>query len=404
MNPVLIIIGTRPEGIKMVPLFFALKKAGIPTLLCSTSQHTHLLDEVYQAFNFQPDIELHIMKNNQDLFHITQEVLQKTKKVFQDIQPQLVLVHGDTTTTMAASLTAFYMNIPVGHVEAGLRTHNMHNPFPEEMNRRYVSLTATYHFAPTRQAVKNLEQEKISASHIFYTGNTIVDALRIMREKITAKTVAINPIIQTCIEQARRNNQQIVLVTAHRRESFKGGIKSILSAIKKFALENNDIFFIYPYHPNPHIVQIIDSLELKTVHNLLLHEPLMYKDLVYVLEHADWVATDSGGIQEEAISLSKHVIVFREYTERPEGIWEGLATLVGTNYNKILHAFRLQKKNISQKSLTTKHIYGDGYAADKIVGIIQEIIVNQKKELHESYMHPGTGVHRTANSNSSSRI
>lgn len=403
MNPILLIIGTRPEGIKMAPVYFALKQACIPTVLCSTSQHTNLLSEVYKTFNFAPDIELNVMKHNQDLFHITNQVLQKTKDVYQQIKPQLVLVHGDTTTAMAATLSAFYLGIPVGHVEAGLRTETIHSPFPEEMNRRFVDMTATYHFAPTQQAVKNLQQEKIDDKNIFYTGNTIVDALRIMREKISTHILNIDTNIQTLIQKAQQGKQQIVLITVHRRESLHGGIKRILETLKIFALQNTDIVFIYPYHPNPHIMNVIKTLSLSEVDNIFLCAPLMYKELLYILQHAHWIATDSGGIQEEAVSLGKRVIVFREYTERPEGIWEGLATLVGTNCNKILQAFKKEKQQANQNNIANNNIYGDGYAADKIVGIIQKIVIEKKKELNEQSMHHGSWIYRSANSNHSSR-
>jgi UDP-N-acetylglucosamine 2-epimerase (non-hydrolysing) len=367
-KPVVLIIGTRPEGIKMIPVYFALQEMRVPVLICSTAQHNELLNEVYNLFGITPDFNLNIMQPGQDLFHITTEVLSKTKKIFTSIDPALVVVQGDTTSSMAAALAAFYLHIPVGHVEAGLRTADINYPFPEEFNRRTISLISKFHFAPTANAVGNLLGEGISRDAIFCTGNTVVDALRIIRHYIKSHKVTIRSDIEELIVSAQRNGKQIVLLTTHRRESFNGGIENILHAMKLCAQRRPDIMFIYPYHPNPNIVQAITSVAIKQVENIHVIDPLSYKDLVYVLLHSDWVASDSGGICEEAVSLGKPVLILRKETERMEGVWAGCAYLVGTDLENILqYMLRLADTTRTQSE---SHVFGDGFAAEKIVRII----------------------------------
>ncbi len=370
-RPIILMVGTRPEGIKMLPIYFALKKNNVPVLLCSSTQHTTLLSEVFQLFNVKPDIELSIMQPNQDLFHITTTVLERTKQLFMQTNPRLVLVQGDTTTTMACSLAAFYLKIPIGHIEAGLRTYDTYNPYPEESNRRVVAAVANYHFSPTPQATANLLAEGIHREHVFCTGNTVVDALRIMQYKIVNKQIEIDPTICSLINRCKQEQKKIVLITAHRRESFNGGIDSILQAVHYFASTNPTIFFLYPYHPNPAIKKALEVVNLQSLDNVCVSTPLAYKELIYVLTQADLIATDSGGIQEEAISLGKYVLVLREKTERMEGVWAGYAKLVGTNKNTIIQALQemlcLNIEAVSRPSA----IYGDGYAADAIVEIIK---------------------------------
>lgn len=366
----MLVVGTRPEGIKMMPIYFALKKDSIPVFLCSTTQHTNLLTEVFDIFGVQPDRELQIMKKDQDLFHITQEVLQGMKTLFEEIEPSLVLVHGDTTTTMTAGLAAFYKQIPIGHIEAGLRTGDMRSPYPEEFNRVSLGLIADYHFAPTAAAAAHLLAEGKERSTVFCTGNTVVDALRIVEEKINSGALTIRSDIEQVIASAQISRQKVVLFTMHRRESFNGGIERMLEALKDFAIENPDVLFVYPYHPNPAIVQALKRINLKDIDNVFLTEPVGYKDLVYLLLHADAVATDSGGIQEEAVSLGKRVLILREKSERMEGVWEGLAWIIGTNpklFSQKLHEILLQKASTVRRT-----IYGDGYAAEKIVRIIEQ--------------------------------
>lgn len=368
-NPIVLIIGTRPEGIKMIPLYFACKRLQIPIVLCSTDQHSDLLQEVYDLFGVTPDYQLDIMKKNQDLFYITEITLQKLKIFFNKVNPSLVLVQGDTTSSMTAALAAFYLNIPVGHVEAGLRTDDIKSPYPEEMNRRFISMVADYHFAPTALNVGNLLSEGIKREKIFCTGNTVVDALRIIKEQIMNRELPINDTIVTAVQQCKLENKKIVLLTVHRRESFNGGVVRILTAMKEFAENNPDIFFFYPFHPNPNVLEAIDAVGIAKISNLFLSRPLAYKELVYLLLNADWVATDSGGIQEEAVSLGIPVLVLRDKTERVEGLWSELATLVGTNHNAIIKAMSqlAQQSHVRSKASA---IYGSGYAADMIAKII----------------------------------
>jgi UDP-N-acetylglucosamine 2-epimerase (non-hydrolysing) len=377
IKPIVLIIGTRPEGIKMMPLYFALKKANLPVVICSTTQHNELLTEVFDLFGIKPDFELDIMRPGQDLFHITNLVLEGTKKVFSSIVPALVVVQGDTTSTMAASLAAFYLRIPVAHVEAGLRTASIDCPFPEELNRRIVTLITQMHFAPTKQAKHNLVAENIDPARIFNTGNTVVDALRIMKNKINHDETIISEDIRNLIKRCKQMNQKLVLLTAHRRESFAGGIKNILTAVKKCMEERSDLCFFYPYHPNPQVIEAIKEMQLINSDLLVLSKPISYKNLVYILLHCDFVATDSGGICEEAVSLQKQVLILRNETERMEGIEAGFAHLVGTETSNIVkHMIKIANET-KKESYANQTIFGDGYAAEKIVSIIQSWLSQQ---------------------------
>ncbi|MEX0940358.1 MAG: UDP-N-acetylglucosamine 2-epimerase (non-hydrolyzing) [Candidatus Babeliales bacterium] len=372
IKPIVLIIGTRPEGIKMIPVYFALKDAGMPVIICSTWQHNELLSEVYSLFNIKPEINFDIMRPGQDLFYLTQEILIKIKKVFQEINPSLVLVQGDTTSAMTAALAAFYLHIPVGHIEAGLRTAFINNPFPEEFNRRVISMVAQYHFAPTQDAEKNLHAEKINPATIFCTGNTVVDALFIMKKKIEKQEIIIDKSITDIIETTKKNKKKLILLTVHRRESFSEGIRDILKAVKSFARRNDEVIFFYPYHPNPNVTKIIQEIDLVSEPNIFLSPPVSYKELVYLLLNSDIVATDSGGICEEAVSLKKPVLILRNETERVEAIKAGLAYLVGTqqkNVEDYLGRF-MQKTNSLNKKNTT--IFGDGFAAKKIAAILKD--------------------------------
>lgn len=368
-NPIVLVIGTRAEAIKLIPLYLALQKAKVPVLLCATFQHFELLEQACSIFGVTPDFNLNIMKKNQDLFYLTQAVLEKTKKVYLQSSPSLVVVHGDTTTTMAAALAAFYLHIPIAHVEAGLRTGDMKAPFPEEMNRKVVGQIATYHFAPTALATANLLAEGVPRKNVFCTGNTIVDALHMIKTKIDNHEVLIDETLYTQIETCKKKKQKIILLTAHRRESFDGGLSRVFESIKTFAQKHKDATIFFPVHPNPNVKKAVDKARLEQEQNIILHEPLLYKDLVYLLMNADWVATDSGGIQEEAVSLGKHVLVLRDITERCEGVWEGNEFLVGTNKELILkHMEKLYCKPQSQQSSS---IYGDGKACKRIVSILK---------------------------------
>ena len=370
-SPIVLIVGTRPEGIKMIPLYLAFKKMQISIVLCSTDQHSYLLQEVYDLFGIVPDYQLDIMQPNQDLFHITETALQKLKIFYNKVNPCLVLVQGDTTSSMAAAMAAFYLNIPIGHVEAGLRTNDIKSPFPEEMNRRFISMVTQYHFAPTPLNVGNLLAEGVSREAIYCTGNTVVDTLRIIKEKIALNELIIDEKITQKVQECKLLGKKIVLLTVHRRESFNGGIVRILTAIKEFAANNPDTFFFYPYHPNPHVLEAVDTVGIAKVPNLYLTRPLLYKEIVYLLLNADWIATDSGGIQEEAMSLGKPVLVLREKTERVEGLWTGLATLVGTNPETIQKAMHTLSHDAPSVQAQSTSIYGTGHAADMIAHIVQ---------------------------------
>jgi len=369
IRPIILIVGTRPEGIKMIPLYKKLKQANIPTSLCSTMQHDELLSQVFDIFDVKPDFNLAIMRQGQDLFYLTQSILQKTKEVFKKINPSLVLVQGDTTSTMAAALAAFYLKIPVGHVEAGLRTDDIMQPFPEEVNRRMVSLIAKYHFAPTAHSAGQLLAQGINQNDVFCTGNTVVDALKIIQEKISLGKLSIREDIKKLVDTCTKKKKKIILLTTHRRESFDGGISRILQSVKDFLQENDDVFCFYPFHPNPHVIQEIENSALSEIKNIYLCEPVSYKEMVHLISNSNLILTDSGGIQEEAVSLGKPVLVLREKTERAEGVWAGLAKIVGTDEIKIKNYI---KKYINYERKNIQNIYGDGYASDRIVEILQE--------------------------------
>lgn len=368
---VILIVGTRPDGIKMAPIYHALKQLSIPTLVCSTDQHTDLLLNVLKTFDVIPDYHLNVMKPGQDLFHITTSILEQLKDLYTQVQPSLVLVQGDTTSAMAAALAAFYLKIPVGHVEAGLRTYNMLAPFPEELNRRIIALIASYHFAPTQLAVDCLLAEDIDESAIFNVGNSIVDALNYIQQKIAAREIVPSDSIVKTVTDAKAKNQKIILLTAHRRESFAGGLHSIFTAIKTSLELHSNLFIIYPTHPNPAIKKILEEVQLGKSDNIAVIEPLSYIDMVYLLTHVDGVATDSGGLQEEAVSLNKPVLILRHETERFEGVRAGISHLVGDNQELIIAQIGMvMQSNSCEKSANT--IYGCGNTGKQIAHIIKE--------------------------------
>ncbi|MCK4517489.1 UDP-N-acetylglucosamine 2-epimerase (non-hydrolyzing), partial [Candidatus Babeliales bacterium] len=370
-KPIIIVIGTRAEAIKLIPLYLELQQAGHFVLLCATSQHAELLQQVCDIFNVTPDFNLDIMKANQDLFYLTQTVLEKTKQVYLQTNPSLVIVQGDTTTTMASALAAFYLHIPIAHVEAGLRTGNINTPFPEEMNRKVVGQIATYHFAPTPFSTANLLSEGVNRNNVFCTGNTIIDALALIQEKIKNKLVSIDEKLKKQIASCKENKQKIVLLTAHRRESFGGGLLRVFESMKLFAQRHKDVAIFFPAHPNPNVQQAIKESNIKDEANIILLKSLLYKDLVYLLTQSNWVASDSGGIQEEAVSLGKKILVLRDVTERMEGVWEGTEILVGTNQELIMQ--NMEKLYQEKKIKThTSSVYGDGHACNRIVRILEE--------------------------------
>lgn len=375
LDPVTLVVGTRPEIIKMVPVYWELKRLGIPTRLCSTGQHADLLQELFQIFQVQPDDCLQVMRPGQDLAYVTSAVLEKTTQLFREIHPRVVVVQGDTASAFAAALAAFYLQIPVAHIEAGLRSGNWMKPFPEEMNRRAISLMSSLHFAPTKQSHDILLREGISPERIFCTGNTVVDTLYWMIRSLETGAQKPNPSLEKLLQETRQTGQKILLLTAHRRESFHGGIEQIFEAIRELLLQDPTITVFYPVHPNPTIRQAIVQAGLPNLPRLHLLPPLPYPDLVYLLHAADAVATDSGGVQEETISLGKRVAVLRNETDRPEGLEEGLARLTGCSKTAILESIRWL---LSPPPSHTLHPFignspfGDGKAGERIGRVIQE--------------------------------
>ncbi len=378
-RPILIVAGTRAEALKLAPLYFELQKSLFTTLLCTTFQHSTLSNQVFNLFKIKPDFNLKVMKNNQDLFYITNKVLKKTKDLYLQINPSLVIVHGDTTTTMASALSAFYLQIPIAHVEAGLRTGNMLSPFPEEMNRKIVGQIASYNFAPTPFSTANLLSEGIPRSQVFCTGNTIVDSLNIIKEKIYSGSVKPSQYLKQKIDSFKSKNKKIVLLTAHRRESFNGGLERIFSAIKEFVNIYKDVEIFFPVHPNPNVKFAIEQSKIKNIQNINFLEPIDYKDLIYLLINSDWVASDSGGIQEEAVSLGKKILVLRDITERWEGIWEGTEVLVGTDKDKIFK--EMEKSYFEKNNPEPSSVYGDGRASERIVSILKTKLYKQKHNI-----------------------
>jgi len=371
---ILLIVGTRPDIIKMAPIYHALKNSAINTIVCSTDQHTDLAHDLFDLFQIHPDIHLHVMQPNQDLFHITTTVLNKLKELYRAVRPDLVIVQGDTTSAMSAALAAFYAHIPVAHVEAGLRTHNMQSPFPEELNRQMISLVASYHFAPTQRAAEHLLNEGIDPSIIFITGNTVVDALHWILEQIAEKNIAPSPSLHSMMQTLSTEYTYSALFTAHRRESLDSGLEIIFKTLQEFLEQHPEVCIIYPMHPNPLIHHIFHQSGLSHLKNLIQLPPLSYIDLIYTLCNVNFVITDSGGLQEEAASLGKYTVVLREITERTESIDAGLSTLTG--YDPILIKTALEhalKDSTHHRTLHNAALYGDGTAG---VTITQTLIAH----------------------------
>lgn len=376
MKKVLLVFGTRPEAIKMAPLVKAFQaNSQFLTKVCVTAQHREMLDQVLDMFDIVPDYDLDIMKPGQDLYDITSNVLLGIKNVLIDFNPEVVLVHGDTATTSAASLAAFYQKITVGHIEAGLRTHDIYSPWPEEANRQITGVLATYHFAPTATSRDNLLKENKDASKIIVTGNTVIDALFLALNKIQVDQELKVRIIKKINRQYKFDNtKKIILVTGHRRENFGEGFINICEALKMLAINNKDIDIVYPVHLNPNVQRPVKEL-LSEVHNVHLINPLEYECFIYLMNQSHFVITDSGGIQEEAPSLGKPVLVMRDTTERPEALEAGTVKLVGTDPQKILkEAQKLLDDQIEYKKMSKAHNpYGDGTACIEIVNYIQGV-------------------------------
>lgn len=372
-GPIMLVVGTRPEAIKLLPLYTMLKKEGANVRLCTTFQHSDLLEQAFDIFGVVPDDNLNVMKPNQDLSWLTATILEEMSTLFVEHKPSLVVVHGDTTTTMASALAAFYQQIPIAHVEAGLRTGDIHAPFPEELNRKIVGQIATYHFTPTALATANMLREGARYDQVICTGNTVVDALRAIVSQFKSGVLMPTASLKEKIEQCKEAGRKVVLLTAHRRESFGGGFERIFSAIKTFAQAHEDVEFLFPMHPNPKLRAVVEGAGLHQVPNISLIEPLSYPDLVYVLSASDWVVTDSGGIQEEALSLGRRVVCLRDTTERWEGVWEGSEILVGTDEALITDAME-RYNNLDDPHVEQSNVFGDGHACERIVAAIKQFL------------------------------
>ena len=378
MKKIMLVFGTRPEAIKMAPLVKEFQKhpEQFETIVCVTGQHREMLDQVLHLFDIKPDYDLNIMKQGQDLYDVTARVLIGMRDVLKEAQPDVVLVHGDTTTSTASALAAFYQQIPVGHVEAGLRTHNIYSPWPEEMNRLITSRIATYNFSPTPLSKQNLLSEGVHEDKIVVTGNTVIDALYAVVNKIKSD-VQINSQLQEILKAAgydieRLNgNRRLVLITGHRRENFGDGFINMCSAIKKLTEKYPAVDFVYPMHLNPNVRKPIREVfgEENAIPNMFFIEPLEYLPFVFLMEKSDIVLTDSGGIQEEAPGLGKPVLVMRDTTERPEALAAGTVKLVGTNYDKIVNEVSALLDDESYYNTMSKAVnpYGDGLACSRII-------------------------------------
>ncbi|MEB4677456.1 UDP-N-acetylglucosamine 2-epimerase (non-hydrolyzing) [Enterobacteriaceae bacterium G50] len=368
---VLTVFGTRPEAIKMAPLVHALAKdPHFEAKVCVTAQHREMLDQVLNLFSIVPDYDLNIMSPGQGLTEITCRILEGLKPVLESFKPDVVLVHGDTTTTAAASLAAFYQRIPVGHVEAGLRTGNLYSPWPEEANRTLTGHLAMYHFAPTETSRQNLLRENIADSRIFVTGNTVIDALFWVRDRVLSNETLRNALSQRYPFLA--NGKKMILVTGHRRESFGRGFEHICHALAEIAATHPDVQIVYPVHLNPNVSEPVNRI-LGHVDNVILIEPQDYLPFVWLMNHAWLILTDSGGIQEEAPSLGKPVLVMRDATERPEAIDAGTVRLVGTDSRRIVdEVSRLMHDENEYQAMSRAHNpYGDGQACERILSALK---------------------------------
>lgn len=379
MKAILLVFGTRPEAIKMAPLVKEFQKHPdkFQTIVCVTGQHRQMLDQVLEIFEIKPDYDLNIMKQGQDLYDVTARVLTGMRDVLKETNPDVVLVHGDTTTSTAAALAAFYQQIPVGHVEAGLRTHNIYSPWPEEMNRQITGRIAEYDFAPTPLSRNNLLAEGVNEDKITVTGNTVIDALYMVVDKIK-NNKELDKELETVLKDAGYDvnrlgdGKKLVLITGHRRENFGDGFISMCKAIKKLTEKYPDVDFVYPMHLNPNVRKPIHEVfgeNLEGLGNMFFIEPLEYLSFVYLMEKSTIVLTDSGGIQEEAPGLGKPVLVMRDTTERPEALKAGTVKLVGTNYDKIVNEVSALLDNPSYYEKMSKAVnpYGDGKACERIV-------------------------------------
>lgn len=389
MKTVLLTFGTRPEAIKMCPLVKEFQKYPqlFKTVVCVTGQHREMLDQVLHLFNIVPDFDLNIMKQGQDLYDVTSRVLIGMRDVLKEVKPDAVLVHGDTTTSTAAALASFYQQIPVAHIEAGLRTHNIYSPWPEEMNRQLTGRIASFHFAPTSLASHNLHDELIT-SNVYVTGNTVIDALFLIVDKLKTdsqlKKCQQDILLKAGYDLSRlKDSKRMVLITGHRRENFGSGFNSMCLALKDLSVKYPDVDFVYPMHLNPNVRKAIHSVfgdDLSHFNNFFFIEPLEYLTFVLLMEMSTLVLTDSGGIQEEAPGLGKPVLVMRDTTERPEALSAGTVKLVGTDYSKICKEVSRLLDDQSYYDSMSKAVnpYGDGLACSRIVSIFKDDCFNSK--------------------------
>lgn len=377
----MLVFGTRPEAIKMAPLVkvFQMDTEHFRTLVCVTGQHREMLDQVLQIFDIQPDYDLNIMKQGQDLYDVTARVLTGMRNVLREVKPDVVFVHGDTTTSTAAALAAFYQQIPVAHIEAGLRTHNIYSPWPEEMNRQITSRIATYNFSPTPLSRKNLEEEKVQGQ-IFVTGNTVIDALHMVVKRLKEEQTLVKEQEQVLAKAGYdvtrlKAGKKLVLITGHRRENFGNGFIRMVTAMKDLSEKYPEVDFVYPMHLNPNVRRPIHEIfgEDLTRPNFFFIEPLQYLEFVYLMEKSTIVLTDSGGIQEEAPGLGKPVLVMRDTTERPEALESGTVHLVGTDYNMIVNEVSILLDDAEAYKCMSQAVnpYGDGKACGRIVDALR---------------------------------
>lgn len=376
MNKILLVFGTRPEAIKMAPLVKAFEnESSIELKVCVTAQHREMLDQVLEIFDIEPDYDLNLMKPGQDLYDITANVLLGMKYVLAEFKPDIILVHGDTTTTSSASLAAFYQKIKVGHVEAGLRTGDLYSPWPEEANRQITGVLANYHFAPTDTSKNNLIRENKDKKAIIVTGNTVIDALFLALDKIETNEKLKSKILENINSQYKIDeNKKLILVTGHRRENFGEGFINICEALKILATTNPSIDIVYPVHLNPNVQKPVRDI-LSDTPNVYLIEPLQYESFIYLMNKSYFIITDSGGVQEEAPSLGKPVLVMRDTTERPEAVESGTVKLVGTSKEAIIEEAQklFDDKNEYNKMSKAHNPYGNGKASERIVEFIKNI-------------------------------
>lgn len=380
MRKVLIAFGTRPEAIKMAPVVKELQKypKHFKTIVCVTGQHRQMLDQVLSIFEIQPDFDLNIMKPDQDLYDIFSAVLLRMREILKEVKPDLVLVHGDTSSSTATALASFYQQIPVAHIEAGLRTNNIYSPWPEEVNRQLTSKIASYNFAPTKTAMENLLKENVSKNQVIITGNTVIDALRVILKRINSSDDLLKKIITEISEKGYdvgrlSGKRQLILITGHRRENFGEGFTNICKAIKSLSENFQDFDFVYPVHYNPNVRQSVgEILGEGTNDNIFLIDPLDYLHFVYMMQLSYLLLTDSGGIQEEAPDLGKPVLVMRKVTERPEALEAGTIELTGTDYDKIISSVTrlILDKDAYSDMANRQNPYGDGKAAEKIANFL----------------------------------